>query len=124
MSKTQLLIKFIHHEILKMTTVTSNDGLRDTKSSNDMIEYEQRYSFPSIINCGHRLGPFSEMIHSYNNVSMPLDRVRVTCHEFNAPFSEWTKGNYRVKRIRVRSYLIIVDLTSVAFLDRSNAILK
>jgi hypothetical protein len=71
MAKTQLFSKFSHHKISKVTTVISNDGLRDTKSSNDMIEYEQCCSFPSIIKCRHRLGPFSEIIHSYNDVSMP-----------------------------------------------------
>jgi hypothetical protein len=50
--------------------------------------------------------------------------VRVTCHQVNTPFSEWTKKNYRVKRIRVRSDLIVVGLKSMAFMDGNNAILK
>jgi hypothetical protein len=49
--------KFRHHKILKMTTMISNDGLRDTKPSNDMIEYEQCCSFLSVIKCRHRLDP-------------------------------------------------------------------
>jgi hypothetical protein len=55
---------------------------------------------------------------------MALNRVRVTCHEVNTPFSEWTNGNYKVKRSRVRSDLIVVGLTSMAFMDDNNAILK
>jgi hypothetical protein len=98
MSKTQLIGKFKHHEIVKIATMVSDNGLRDTKTSDDMIEYEQRCSFPDIIKCRHRLDPFSEIIHNYNNVSIPPDRVRVTCHEVNAPFSEWTNENYKVKR--------------------------
>jgi hypothetical protein len=107
-----------------MTIVICNDGLRDIKPSNDMIEYEQCYSSPSVIECRHRLGPFSEIIHIYNNVSMPPDQVRVTCHEVNAPFRKWTNKNYRVKRSRVRSDIMITSLASMAFLDDSNAILK
>jgi hypothetical protein len=72
----------------------------------------------------HRLNPLSEIIHSYNNVSMALDRVRVTCHEVNTPFSEWTDGNYKVKRSRVRLDIIVVGLTSMEFMDDNNAILK
>jgi hypothetical protein len=72
MAKNQLFSKFRHHKISKVTTVISNDGLRDTKSCNDMTEYEQCCIFPSIIKCMHRLGPFSEIIHSYNDLSMPL----------------------------------------------------
>jgi hypothetical protein len=71
MPKIQLFSKPQHHEILKMTTVISNDSLGDTKPSNDMIEYEQCYSFPCVIECRHRLDPFSEMVHNYNDVSMP-----------------------------------------------------
>jgi hypothetical protein len=48
----------------------------------------------------------------------------VTCHEVNAPFGEWTNKNYRVRRSRVKSDIIVGGLTSVAFLDDNNAILK
>jgi hypothetical protein len=55
-----------------MATVISDDSLWDSKSSDDMIEYEQGYSFSDIIECRHRLTPFSEIIHSYDDLSMPL----------------------------------------------------
>jgi hypothetical protein len=64
MMKTQLIGKLIHHEIEKMATMVSDDGLRGTKPSDDVIEYEQHCSFPSIIKCKHRIGPFSEIMHS------------------------------------------------------------
>jgi hypothetical protein len=124
MSKTQLLDKFRHHEIVKMTTMVCDNGLRDTKSSNDMIEYEKCCSFPGIIKYRHCLDPFSEIIHGYDNVSMPPGQVRITCHEVNAPFSKWTNGKYKVKRSRMRSDLIVIWLKSMAFLNGSNAILK
>jgi hypothetical protein len=73
MPKTQLLSKLGHHEIFKMATVISDDSLWDSKSSDDMIEYEHGCSFSSIIECRQCLGPFSEIIHSYDDVSMPLD---------------------------------------------------
>jgi hypothetical protein len=71
MVKTQIFSKFKHHKILKMTIVISNDGLRDTKPSNDMIEYEQCCIFLGVIKYRHHLGPFSEIVHNYNDVSMP-----------------------------------------------------
>jgi hypothetical protein len=40
MSKTQLFGKLEHHEILEMATVISDDSLWDSKSSDDIIEYE------------------------------------------------------------------------------------
>jgi hypothetical protein len=96
MSKTQLVGKFRHHKVSKMATVISNDSLWDPKSSNNMIKYEKGFSFPSIFESRHRLGPFREIIHGYDNVSLPLGRVRVTCHEIDTPFSEISDGNYRV----------------------------
>jgi hypothetical protein len=50
--------------------------------------------------------------------------MRVTCHEVNAQFGEWNNENYRMERIRVRSNLVIISLTSVEFHDNINAILK
>jgi hypothetical protein len=41
MLKNQLFSKLRHHEILKMATLISNDSLWNSKSSDDMIEYEQ-----------------------------------------------------------------------------------
>ena len=96
MSKTQLLCKLSHHEVLKVATVISNDRLWDSKSCDDVIENEKCCSFSSIVECRHRLDPFSEIIHIYNDVSMPPDRVRVTCHEVNAPLGEWINRNYKM----------------------------
>ena len=90
MTKAQLLYKFRHHIISKMTTMISNDSLRNTKMSDDMVEQKKCCSLPSIIECRHWLGPLSKIINGYNNVPMPPGRVRVTYHEVNAPFSERT----------------------------------
>jgi hypothetical protein len=96
MTKTQLIGKFKHHKVAKMAIVISNDSLRDPETCNNMIKYEKGYRFPSIFKCRHRLGPFCEVIHSYDNVSMPPGRVRVTCHEIDTPFCERSDGNYRM----------------------------
>jgi hypothetical protein len=40
MAKTQLFSELGHHEVSKVATVINNDSLRNTKMSNDMIEYE------------------------------------------------------------------------------------
>jgi hypothetical protein len=96
MLKTQIFSKLRHHEVSKMSTMISDDSLRDSKLSDDMIEYEQGCIFSSIVECRHRLRPFSEIIHGYDDVSMPPNRVGVTCHEVNAPFFKRTNGNYIV----------------------------
>jgi hypothetical protein len=96
MPKTQLVSKLRHHKVAKMDTVISNDSLWDPKSSNNVIKYEKGCNFPGIVESRNRLDPFGEIIHGYNNVSMPPDRVRVTGHKINAPFRERSNGNYKV----------------------------
>jgi hypothetical protein len=96
MPKTQLVGKFIHHEVSKMTTVISNNSLWDPKSSNNMIKYEKGYNFLDTVESRNHLGPFAEIIHGYNNVCMPPVKVRVRIHEINAPFRERSNGKYRV----------------------------
>jgi hypothetical protein len=90
MAKTQLLGKFRHHKIPKVATVISNNSLGNTKTSYDVIKKKQGCGLSSIIECWHRLGPFCKVINDYNNVTMPPGRVRVTCHEINAPFCKRT----------------------------------
>jgi hypothetical protein len=98
MHKPNLLVSSDIMKLQKWISMVGDDGLRDTKPSDDMIEYEQCCSFLGVIKCRHRLDPFSEIIHNYNDVSMPPAQVRVTCHEVNAPFIKWTNGNYRIKK--------------------------
>jgi hypothetical protein len=40
MAKTQLFSEFGHHEVSKVATVISDDSLRNTKMSYDVIENE------------------------------------------------------------------------------------
>jgi len=95
-SKTQIFGKLRHHEISKMATMIGDDSLQDSESCDDMIEYESGFSFSNIIECRHHLGPLREIIHGYDDVSMPPGRVRVIRHEINAPFRKRSNENYRV----------------------------
>jgi hypothetical protein len=90
MVKTQLFSKFGHHKIPKVATVISDDSLVNTKTSYDVIKKKQGCSLSSIVECRHRLGPFRKVINDYNDVTMPPSRVRVTCHEIDAPFRKRT----------------------------------
>jgi hypothetical protein len=82
----------------------SDNRLWDSKSCDDVIENEKCCSFSSVVECRHRLGPFREIIHGYNNVSMPPDRVRVTGHEIDTPFSE--RSNRKLQGVRERDEIL------------------
>ena len=93
MMQTQLSSELCHHVTLEMISMISNDDLRDTKSSYDMVEKKLSRSFTISITCGHRHRPFSEIINDNDDITMPPDQVRVTCHEINTPFSKGADGD-------------------------------
>ena len=107
-----------------MAPMVSNDCLWDTKPSYDMIEYENCSCFSACVECRHRLGPLSKIINRKDDIRMPPGRVRVTSNKVNAPFGEWTSGNYRVERSRWSAHLAIKHLTVVAFSDGKDTIFK
>ena len=55
----------------KIGTMISNDGLRDTKPSNNVIEHELSSYLTVSGKCRHCFGPFGEVVHGYDNISMP-----------------------------------------------------
>ena len=66
-----------------MGTMIGNNGLRDTKPKNNVIEYELGSYFTVSDKCRHCFGPFGEVVHSYDDISMPPVREigRASCRE-------------------------------------------
>ena len=79
-----------------MRNVISNDGLRDTKLSNNMIEYELHRCLTVHSQCRHYFAPFCEIIDGDDNIGMSSGLVRVTHHKIDAPFRKMANGNDRV----------------------------
>ena len=69
--QTQLRSQLHHHIMPKMGTMIGNDGLRDTKPRNDMIEYELCSCLTIGGKCRHCFGLVGEVVHGYNNISIP-----------------------------------------------------
>ena len=110
--------------MLKMGTMIGNNGLRDTKARNDVIEYELRGYLTIDSKCRHLFGPFGEVVNGYDNISMLPDQVRVTCHKIDAPLRKGTNGNDRVEMYRRRVHLALIDLEIMTFTDRKNVVPK
>jgi len=68
--QTQPSSKIFHHVILEMRSMINNDGLRDTKSSYDMVKKKLSGSFNVNVTCGYRLGPFSKIINDDDDITM------------------------------------------------------
>ena len=107
-----------------MGTMIGNDGLRDTKPSNDVIEYELSSCLTVSGKCRHCFGPFGEVVHGYDNIGMPPSRVRVTRHKIDAPLRKGTNGNDRMKRNEWHTNLALINLAIMAFTNRDNAVFE
>lgn len=58
-----------------------------------MVEEELGSNDTIRIICGHHLDPFSKIVDNEDDIAMPPDQVRVTCHEIYAPFRKWANDN-------------------------------
>ena len=83
--------------MLKMGTMIGNDGLKDAKPRNEVIEYELSCCLTVGGKCRHCFSPLGEVVNGYDNISMPPGRVRVTCHKIDAPLRKVTNDNDRVE---------------------------
>ena len=73
MMQAQLGSQLRHHIMSKMGTMIDNDGLRDTKPRNDVIEYELSCCLTVGGKCRNFFDPFGEVINQYNDTIMPPD---------------------------------------------------
>ena len=71
MMKTQLGTQLNHLLITEMGLMISDYGLWNSKPSYDMNEKEEGSNITILYICRHFLSPFCEIIHSYDNVTMP-----------------------------------------------------
>ena len=76
----------------------SKNGLRDSKSSYDMIEQEENDSLTIFRICRHGLSPLCKIVNGYDDVTMPPGLGRITMHIINTPFGKWANGNDGVYR--------------------------
>ena len=75
-TQTQLRSQLCHHLMPKMGTMIGNDGLSDTKPSNNVIEYELGSCLTVGGKCRHFFSPFGEVVHDYDNISSRLRSIR------------------------------------------------
>ena len=122
--QTQLRSQLRHHIIPKMETMISNNVFWDTKPSNNVIEYELSSCLTVDDKCRHCFGPFGEVVHGYDTISMPPSRVRVTRHKIDAPFHKGTDGNDKMKRNGWRMHLALINLEIMAFTNCDNTVFE
>jgi hypothetical protein len=71
MLKPQFGCYLFHHFILKVTAMISDNLTRDTKSGDNLIEYEEGDSLPIGFNCRNVFDPLNKVVYDHDNVLIP-----------------------------------------------------
>lgn len=87
-------------------------------------EHENGCCFTVIHVCRHPFDSFCKIVYLKDNVPMSLSRVRLTCKKVNSPFRKRNHNNDWVKRSYMCMHFSIINLTVMAFLDRSYIVFK
>jgi hypothetical protein len=109
---------------MKMTTMVSDNLLRNPELRYDLIKNEQCYSFPVIGKCWHSLDPFGEVVYDYHNVNIPPSRSRVACHKIYPQLSERDNNNNGKHGRWMCTHFLSKDLTRVIILDHLDTIFE
>ena len=76
--------------------MVSDNISRDTKLSNDMIEYKMMGCLTITFNSSHILYSFRELIHDHYEVMVPPSQRWVAIHKYYPPLGARTDGDNRV----------------------------
>ena len=104
--------------------MVSDNGLRDSKPGNHMIEKKLGSSLTVSCECRNCFGPFSEVVHGYDNITIPPCRARVTRHKIDTPIRKGANDNDGMEVSGWRMHLALVDLAFMTFMDSDNTVFE
>jgi hypothetical protein len=89
-----------------------------------MVEEKTRCCVSGVVESRHGFGPFGEVIHSDDNVSVTIAGGGITSHKVNAPFAKGACGNDRMKKSGGSAGFVGIELTLLTSFHGMNAIMK
>jgi hypothetical protein len=89
-----------------------------------VVEEKMRCSVSGIVEGGHSLSPFGEVIHSDNNVFVTIAGGGITSHKVNAPFTKGADSNDRVKKSGGSAGFVGIELTLLTLFHGMDAIVE
>jgi hypothetical protein len=111
--------------VLKVTSMVSDNLLRNPEPSYDLIKNEKCCSFPIIRKCWHSLNPLGEVVDDHDNVTIPPSRSLVACHKIYPPLGERANNNNGKHGSGwMHTHFLSEYLTRVTFLDGLNTIFE
>jgi hypothetical protein len=90
----------------------------------DVVEEKTRCSVSGVVEGGHGLSPFGEVIDSHNNVFVTIAGGGITSHKVNAPFTKGVGSDDWMKKSGGSTGFVGIELTFLTAFHGMNAIMK
>ena len=68
----EILARFLHHFVIQIGAIVSNDLPRESVSTNQLLLYESDHHIPRDIGIRSRFDPFGEVIYCHKNEAMTI----------------------------------------------------
>ena len=88
----EILAHFLHHFVIQIGAIVSNDFPRESVSTNQFPLYESDHHTPHDIGIGSRFDPFGEIIYRHENEAMAVRSLG-----FDGPYDIYPSHGKRPK---------------------------
>jgi hypothetical protein len=95
-----------------------------SKTGYDVVEEKTHCGVSGVVESGHRVGPFGEVINGDHNVFVTIVGGGITSHKVDAPFTKGARSNDRVKKSGGSMGFVGVEMTLLTSFHGMNAIVK
>ena len=107
---------FLHHFVVQIGAIVSNDLPRESVSTNQFLLYESDHHTPRDIGIGSRFDPFGEIIYCHENEAMTVRSLGFDDpYDIYPPHGKRTKGEHDIQRMWRNIDIVRVRLTFMAF---------
>ena len=107
---------FLHHHVIQIGTIVSNDLPRESVSTNQLPLYESDHYTPRDIGVGSRFDPFGEIIYYRKNEAMTIQSLGFDGpYDIYSPHGKRPRGGHHIQRMWRSIDIVRERLTLMAF---------
>ena len=96
----EILAHFLHHLVVQIGAIVSNDFPRESVSTNQFLLYEYDHHTPRDIGIRSRFDPFGEVIYRHKNEAMTIRSFGFDGpNEIYSPHGKRPRGGHDIQRM-------------------------
>ena len=119
----EVLAHFLHHLVVQIGAIVSNDLFGESVSTNQLLLYESNYHIPCGISIRSCFDSFGEVIYRHKNEAVTIRRLGFDGpNDIYSPHGKGPRGEHNIQRMWRNIDIVRVCLTYMAFPDMSAAI--